>query len=232
MFEFHGWANLQYHTQYEVVSHNEEKTIQRLRKFIKDTDAEDVCFIRNYNTLDSLVIDGMHNHRREYVIEIFKWIADNIPGAYGILYINDDEDSYRENNYENEFRVWKLARGKLEELDDKYLSPRIPEVEDGFIPDWENYISFFNEHKINYIRKGNNLLIPYSEFQSAIKKIFNIGIKIIGFDTFIVNKDNFSVSSILYTKDYRDHQPDLETVLDDIKYVSKETTHFELVLEF
>ena len=42
------------------------------------------------------------------------------------LYIWDDEDL----NFGNEFRVGRLARGKFEFLDDPFLSPRIPTIED------------------------------------------------------------------------------------------------------
>jgi hypothetical protein len=43
--------------------------------------------------------------------------------------VHDDEAT----GHDNEFRVWRLARGCLEELPDPFLSPYIPTVE----PPWE-----------------------------------------------------------------------------------------------
>ena len=44
----------------------------------------------------------------------------------------DAEDHRRGRNFENEFRVWKLAKGNLEECDDPFLSPRIPTIEEPY----------------------------------------------------------------------------------------------------
>ncbi len=77
-------------------------------------------------------VAGQHNHRSEYIIELFQWVAENAPGSYGILYIRDDEDQSRDNDYSNCFRVWRLCRGQLTERDDPFLSPAIPTVEDPY----------------------------------------------------------------------------------------------------
>lgn len=45
-----------------------------------------------------------------------------MPGSYGLLYIHDDEDDKDEIDHSNEFVVWKLARGHLnQEKDPFYL---------------------------------------------------------------------------------------------------------------
>jgi hypothetical protein len=59
------------------------------------------------------------------VIDLFKWIAAELPHSYGLLYAHDDEAL----GQENEFRVWRLARGEIEERPDPFLSPYIPTVE-------------------------------------------------------------------------------------------------------
>ena len=65
------------------------------------------------------ILRGQHNHSGSpYVIELFKWIGKVAPGSYGILYVYDAEDE----NYHNEFRVWRLCRGELKEYDDPFLS--------------------------------------------------------------------------------------------------------------
>jgi len=128
MFEFHGWASIQYH------AHDTDAVLQdccwsRLVGYV-DSIPNDLVRLQRYNGCDSLHIAGKHNHRSEYVIDLFSWVAANAPGSYGLLYIRDDEDHTRGANYSNCFRVWRLARGQLTECDDSFLSPAIPTVED------------------------------------------------------------------------------------------------------
>lgn len=65
------------------------------------------------------------------MIEIFRWVSENLPGSYGLLYVHDDEDA--EDN--NRFVVWKLVRGILTRESDTFLSPFIPVVEDEYDPE-------------------------------------------------------------------------------------------------
>ncbi|WP_255297566.1 Imm7 family immunity protein [Leptospira kirschneri] len=44
-------------------------------------------------------------------------------GSYGLLYIHDEEDDKNEIDHSNEFVVWKLARGHLNQEKDPFLSP-------------------------------------------------------------------------------------------------------------
>jgi len=60
-------------------------------------------------------------------------VANELPFSYGLLYVHDDEDHSRGADHENDFRVWRLARGGFGELADPFLSPYIPTVE----PPWE-----------------------------------------------------------------------------------------------
>jgi len=137
MFEFHGWARVQYHT-HDTDSILQDRCWDNLVEYVETIPNELVSYNR-YNMCNSVFVNGQHNHRSEYVIELFQWIADNAPGAYGILYIRDDEDGLwgdkdpcRKSDYSNEFRVWRLCRGTLQELDDPFLSPAIPTVEDPY----------------------------------------------------------------------------------------------------
>lgn len=130
MFEFHGWASVSYHT------HDTDRTLQdecwcAVEQHVRDLDSELIRTLR-YNGRDLLVVAGQHNHRAEYVVELFRWLAEHAPGAYGLLYIRDDEDTSRGGDYSNVFRAWKLCRGTLSELDDPFLSPCIPTVEDEY----------------------------------------------------------------------------------------------------
>ena len=49
--------------------------------------------------------------------------------SYGLLYVHDDEDGAHGLDHSNEFRVWRLAGGRLEEVADPFLSPYLPTVE-------------------------------------------------------------------------------------------------------
>jgi hypothetical protein len=72
-----------------------------------------------------LYAHGLRNHWYSPVIDLFQWVATELPDSYGLLYVHNDEAT----GQENEFRVWRLARGKLEERPDPFLSPYIPTVE-------------------------------------------------------------------------------------------------------
>ncbi len=108
----------------------QNEAVQRFKSFQAVSDTENISVIKRRNGLDSFLISGLHNHRSEYVIDIFRWIATELAGSYGLLYIRDDEDL--ENN--NCFIVWKLAREVLTKESDPFLSPCIPTVEDKFDP--------------------------------------------------------------------------------------------------
>lgn len=69
-----------------------------------------------------LSVHGLRNHAYESVATHFQWIAAELPESYSLLYIRDDEQLDRE----NQFSVYRLARGKLDRFDDKLFSPCIP----------------------------------------------------------------------------------------------------------
>ncbi|WP_207383576.1 Imm7 family immunity protein [Paenibacillus solani] len=81
-----------------LANNNEVGGFQRGRlnlkftKYIAEIGNMKLSMLKRYNGQDSFLISGLHNHKSEYVINIFKWIAINLPGSYGLLYIHDDED--------------------------------------------------------------------------------------------------------------------------------------------
>lgn len=89
-----------------------------------------------------LQLASSRNHRGEtpLAVEVLEWIASNGPGSYGLVYIHDDEDAgdgARSRgrsgvDHTNEFRVWRLLDGKVEELDDPFLSPIVPRINPSF----------------------------------------------------------------------------------------------------
>jgi len=129
MFEFHGWAVLRYHT-HDTDEMLQDKAVNNFKKYIADNDPMKLSMTKTYNGQDSFLISGLHNHKSKYVIEIYNWIAVYLPGSYGLLYIQDDEDT---ESY-NIFTVLKLARGKVQKVNDPFLSPYVPTVEDEYDP--------------------------------------------------------------------------------------------------
>jgi hypothetical protein len=140
LFEFHGWATIRVDdlddADLDVIRNREDQAIAEIRAAIlhatDDFSLFEVC--RTSNALIVLSAHGLRNHRYEPVITLFQWVAENLPFAYGLLYVHDDEDFGRDGtDHSNGFRVWRLARGQFSEFADSFLSPYIPTVE----PPWE-----------------------------------------------------------------------------------------------
>lgn len=131
MFEFHGWAVVRVEERDEEsirqIGGREDQAIKRVRAAVNEIHDEFSCFEvrRTGNGQIMLVAHGLRNHRYEPVLELFRWLAGELPESYGLLYVHDDEHPV----YGNEFRVGRLARGKFTEHDDSLLSPYVPTVE-------------------------------------------------------------------------------------------------------
>jgi hypothetical protein len=133
VFEFHGWARIRIRDPELTPAFRQEEekvALEKVREAIQRADDQFSTFdVRvNGNELLTLSVHGRRNHRYGKVIELFQWIANELPETYGLLYTRDDELD----GHENEFRVWRLARGRLEEMDDPFLSPCIPTFENGW----------------------------------------------------------------------------------------------------
>jgi hypothetical protein len=135
VFEFHGWAVIRVpdpdDAPTQIIGGREDQAIKRVRAAIDRAHDEFALFDvrRTSNGLIVLYAHGLRNHRYEPVVGLFRWVAAELPDSYGLLYVHDDESEA----HGNEFRVWRLARGRFEELADPFLSPYIPTVE----PPWE-----------------------------------------------------------------------------------------------
>ncbi|WZO95939.1 Imm7 family immunity protein [Isosphaeraceae bacterium EP7] len=135
MFEFHGWATIRIsdrESEFESIGRGPMvDAIKRVRAALNEAHDEFSAFdLRSAgNGLVVLSVHGLRNHRYKPVIELFRWVATELPDSYGLLYVHDDEDGGRGSDYTNEFRVWRMARGKLEEHADTLLSPYFPTVE-------------------------------------------------------------------------------------------------------
>ena len=130
MFSVFGWATISCSTN-EIDQAEDKKILEKLDEQIEKYRIDGLIEIRLYKTLNgslnALSIVGSRNHRYEKIIDLYRWLADNATGSYGLLYIHDDES-----NFENEFRVLRLARGKISVESDPFLSPIILTVEEHY----------------------------------------------------------------------------------------------------
>ena len=133
MFEYHGWATLS-NDPHNMRGPNLDRLVEVLRQRIHTFgDGSGVTDLSVINGRFQVWFSGSPNHRDDRIFGLFQLIADMAPGSYGLLYVWDDEHE----RYSNEFRVWRLLRGRMEEMADPFLSPCIPIVEDPYDPDKE-----------------------------------------------------------------------------------------------
>jgi hypothetical protein len=136
MFEFYGWACISSDT-YEVNDEADAQLVAQLQDQLSSFQQPNVVVhvaVGLNGWLNALSVMGSTNHRYQPIIDLFEWLAEHGPGSYGLLYVQDKEDYRRTGDYQEVFRVWRLARGTLHELDDPFLSPRIPTIEDPYDP--------------------------------------------------------------------------------------------------
>ena len=138
MFQFHGWLCIQIDdsddADIQVLDARMAIAVNKLKSKIVEID-DGFCHFhigQAGNDLNYAALHGLRNHRFEPIIDLFRWAAKNLPESYGLLYVWDDEDHAREKNFENCYRVWRLAQGQLEERADPFLSPCIPTIEKPF----------------------------------------------------------------------------------------------------
>jgi hypothetical protein len=132
MYEFHGWMTLR--ETYENRDTDEkviESIVQEIKLHIKNINwKHGLIDIRPINVEIYLWMVGASNHKPSGIyspVDFYEYIAKVAPGSYGLLYVLDDEDMANDNY--NNFKVYVLARGKLTERKDPFLSPFIPTVE-------------------------------------------------------------------------------------------------------
>ncbi|RCW89822.1 Imm7 family immunity protein [Winogradskyella arenosi] len=133
MIEINGWAVIRESYKEEEDDDNEllNSIIKQIESKINELDYSNEFYsLKRLNGTYHLSIMVNHNHRTvtEHVIDFFKWLALISKGSYGIMYVQDDEDIERGN--EDKFKVWSMKKGKVAELDDIYLSPLNPEIEE------------------------------------------------------------------------------------------------------
>ena len=126
MFEFHGWAVL----SWGDTSIGTDVQLSAIRQAIDA--ARSVPSIAEVatpgNDLQVVFVHGSRNHYVPSIERLYAVIAKQAPESYGLLYVRNDEDA-RGLDFENCFRVWRLARGECAEMADPFLSPCVPTIE-------------------------------------------------------------------------------------------------------
>jgi immunity protein 7 of polymorphic toxin system len=126
MFEYHEWAVIR-----DATNDGDETRLARMAEDVRRGIGEfavgsGVADVRWVNGTCMVWFAGCPNHRYDRVLDLLPWLGRLAPGSYGLLYVWDDEDL----DAENRFRVWRLARGQVEERTDPFFSPCIPTIED------------------------------------------------------------------------------------------------------
>jgi hypothetical protein len=131
MHEFHAWIGLSESTTESDEGQLAEK-VTELQDLVADSHWHDAVFeVKNLNGQFFLSATGFVNRRREEGdrLDLFlAVVARRLPGSYGLIYDRDDE--MPEPPGPNAFRVRVLARGKITEHQDPFLSPCNPVIED------------------------------------------------------------------------------------------------------
>ncbi|WP_338019664.1 Imm7 family immunity protein [Paenibacillus piscarius] len=82
------------------------------------------------NGIYHLSVSGFLNRKTSEIDELmmlYQFIANEAPGSYGLLYARDDEDN---EGFDNEFKVFVLKQGGIQQKEDYFLSPFNLKVED------------------------------------------------------------------------------------------------------
>ena len=127
MVEVHGWITLR--ETYKVVDDdNVEPLIKQINNEIEKIEYPQIQIkVNNGNYYIELTVYTNHmSSDIDDILGFFETVGKITEGSYGLLYLHNDEDR---DNYNN-FIVYRLARGKVQVLQDEMLSPIVPVLED------------------------------------------------------------------------------------------------------
>lgn len=131
VYQFQGWFGLVPSTDEADVS-VVEQAVQSLRVLVTELSEHlPLGEIRALNGEHFLFVAGAGNRPRDTPDKlqmVLDTIATSLPGSYGLLYERDDEQP--DPALANTFTVRVLARGKVTQSPDPFLSPIVPTIED------------------------------------------------------------------------------------------------------
>ncbi len=129
MIELHAWITIR-ETYKSTIDEedNIELIINDIKKMISDMPNLNVPVKSMNGTyfIEFSVFSNRHNNETYEAFEVFNEIGKMAPGSYGLIYLYDDESF----EHDNEFQVFSLTKGKVKKVNDYYLSPITPTIED------------------------------------------------------------------------------------------------------
>jgi hypothetical protein len=133
MHEFHAWITLRDSTV-EEDKREIARVVEELKSAIASANWPTARYqVQTFNGLFFLNADGFSNRRRyeaEFLDDLLHLVCQKLPGSYGLIYEGDDERQVPPGG--NSFLVRVMARGKLTDQNDPFLSPINPIIEDPF----------------------------------------------------------------------------------------------------
>jgi hypothetical protein len=130
MIEFNGWVKLAISTDGEGED-GVTAAVKALSPFVDQLRTRgSFPFIEARNGYYYLHLAGAANHNGvdwEETHQLLQQVAARFPGAYGTVYLRDDEDKQ---GRDNAFSVYLVRRGIVESILDTLLSPCSPIIED------------------------------------------------------------------------------------------------------
>ncbi|KFU81046.1 immunity 7 family protein [Amycolatopsis lurida] len=131
MFEYHGWVTIQASPSGDDDAALLERIVERVHRAVRDFGDADLLDLRWASGVPVLHLGGMDKHGTAIapeLVDLFTRVGDLAPGSYGLLHVWDDQDP----DHDNEFKVYRMARGLVTERGDDHLSPVAPTVMDGY----------------------------------------------------------------------------------------------------
>ncbi|MFB8395818.1 Imm7 family immunity protein [Streptomyces yangpuensis] len=134
MFEYHGWINVQESADADedsdggIGNDGLRRIAGAVAARIEEVAGPGLLDLRWMNGELFVHLGGLRNHRDPEALAFFGEVGRLAPGSYGVMHVRDDEDPGRE----NEVRVLRMVRGRVQEDVEAALSPCIPVLEDPY----------------------------------------------------------------------------------------------------
>jgi hypothetical protein len=126
---YNGWISIS--TSSDEQSFDElTKVVSELNAYIDSLTLKyHLCEIRTFNLERILLIGGSHNHDVGYndqIVRLLNKVAELAPASHGVVYIRWPDDIF----IGNEYKIYKMVRGKITFESDPFFSPCRPVIED------------------------------------------------------------------------------------------------------
>ncbi|RZQ62130.1 Imm7 family immunity protein [Amycolatopsis suaedae] len=127
MYEYHGWVTIQVSADESEPDGLLDRAVERVGRLVREFAAPGLVDLRWANGVPVLHLGGVLKRPSTLgpeLIRLFARVGELAPGSYGLLYVLDDEDF----GHDNEFRVYRMARGQVTERADPFLTPVVPTI--------------------------------------------------------------------------------------------------------